>query len=636
MSIPLFPSFTYKRPLPAPFNTLGTDKKKRTDVKSMHRKALTQVSLHGPTLRAAIELISAKVESETKIAVGTKGDNIIVERVDSKGQIEVVVYNPNPDKSTDSTFLAGIFANPEDKSPQPYTLNDKGGKDGSALLLAVLATQDARIKPPSSPLDVEYEECMMTLEEIYISIGGGIAPDEEELSTLGARLCDNIYTRIQLVDSLVDVGIRANVSSNIRIITPLNINKGTYSPDEVIIGEFQVLKPSAGSTKKTAYKPVKNDELAGGYAFSERIYTPDEKMQIPSIESWFIVPKEVVRIAKHAKDTTSQSQPMRNFMLRGGAGVGKTESARAIASALNLPYLSLTCSANTEIFDLLGQILPDVEGIDGETGSVATAVKSGGKIAFMSALPTFQDIQMDAATAYQKLTGVYDEDVSEDIVYQKLVEVISTSAKKSVEEALPAGASSVPNNGQRFRYVETPLVRAMKHGYLIEIQEPSVIANPGVLVGLNSLLDNCKQITLPTGETIVRHPDTVVVVTTNNDYAGCRNINQSVISRMNLVLDIDEPTEKEMVSRVKAVTGCEDEEEIALMASVVREIQTRCRETMITDGVCGMRELVSWVQSYMITGDMAESARYSVLSSVSADAENREEINNTCIKPRVA
>ncbi len=39
-----------------------------------------------------------------------------------------------------------------------------------------------------------------------------------------------------------------------------------------------------------------------------------------------------------------------------------------------------------------------------------------------------------------------------------------------------------------------------------------------------------------------------------------------------------------------------------------------------------MRELISWVQSYMVCGDIREAARYTVLASASADAENRTEV----------
>lgn len=40
---------------------------------------------------------------------------------------------------------------------------------------------------------------------------------------------------------------------------------------------------------------------------------------------------------------------------------------------------------------------------------------------------------------------------------------------------------------------------------------------------------------------IHRHPDAVVVVTTNVSYEGCRGVNQSVLDRMNLTQDIELP-----------------------------------------------------------------------------------------------
>lgn len=57
------------------------------------------------------------------------------------------------------------------------------------------------------------------------------------------------------------------------------------------------------------------------------------------------------------------------------------------------------------------------------------------------------------------------------------------------------------------------------------------------------------------------------------------------------------------------------------MAVTIQEISERCKETMINDGSCGVRELISWVQSYMICGDVLEAAKYTVLSSVSSDPE---------------
>jgi hypothetical protein len=84
------------------------------------------------------------------------------------------------------------------------------------------------------------------------------------------------------------------------------------------------------------------------------------------------------------------------------------------------------------------------------------------------------------------------------------------------------------------------------------------------------------------------------------------------------------------------ITGCTDNSMVRKMAETVKDISERCRETMITDGCCGVRELISWVQSYMICNDAMEAAKYTVLASVSSDPENRQEIENTCLQPKFA
>ena len=128
-----------------------------------------------------------------------------------------------------------------------------------------------------------------------------------------------------------------------------------------------------------------------------------------------------------------------------------------------------------------------------------------------------------------------------------------------------------------------------------------------------------------------RHPDTMIVVTTNNDYAGCKQMNQSVLSRMSLIIDLEEPDEETLVQRVLGITGCTDKKMVQDMARIVKSISEFCRENLITDGCCGVRELISWVQSYMVCGDIIEAAHYTVLSSVSADSASRIEVENSCI-----
>jgi MoxR-like ATPase len=387
------------------------------------------------------------------------------------------------------------------------------------------------------------------------------------------------------------------------------IDNGTYSPSGVLCGVFTRLQPS--STGAASVSTVAKEDFAGKYTLSQRTLSQREQAMVPHLADWYIIPKEVVRVCEHAKATTSTAQPMRNFLFRGNAGTGKTMGAQAIAAGLNLPYTLMTCSANTEISDLVGQFIPDTRGF------------GPGDPDGSGELPKISDIVMHPPSVYKELTGEYDEEKTEDDVLQKLVEI-----------AVGRLACQEESQGQRIRYVDTPLLDAIRHGYVCEIQEPSCIANPGVLVGLNSLLDNCQTITLPTGERVRRHPDTVIIVTTNSDYEGCRSINQSVISRMDLIFDMDAPDISTMVQRVMKITGFSDETVAAKMALVVRDIADRCRQTMITDGSCGMREYKSWILSTLVTGDPYESALTTVIASASADADNRAELISTCLDPQ--
>ena len=612
MSHLLFQTFSYELELPTPFNVPEV-KTVRDDARSKYSPSSSSSStLHAPTLTALKELIYAynSLPQAAKIAVGIKGggQQFMVER-EIDGTTEVVVYN-----ALGGDFYAGIAVG-ESKDLSSYSVKKKG-QDGTALFLALLAAHSYKDSEPGMRYkDEEYNSISRNLEDTLLQLENHSYNDEERtlesLSFQGAVLCDNVYRRVQLEPSHpASVPAIILETKTVPRPQPRALKTGVFEPDNIICGEFKIL---GGTKEKSSVAAVQNNkEFEGMIAFGQREFTPEEKLLIPTIPDWFIVPEVVVDICQHAKATSSSNMPMRNFMLRGPAGGGKTESARAIAAAFGLPFVIQTCSANSEIFDFLGGFLPDAEGSNETTGHAPD-------------IPSMQDIKMDPATAYHKLTGEYNDDVTDDDVYKKLVEVLSRSA-----------SSEKGSQGLKYMKVEPPLVKAMKYGWCLELQEPSVIANPGVLVGLNSLLDNCQQITLPTGEIINRHPDTVIVITTNNDYAGCRNMNQSVISRMNLLFDIEEPSEDVLVKRITAITGFKDEDEIKLMASVVKDIQKRCSNNFITDGSCGVRELIAWVQSYMVTNDMYKSALYTVLSSATADPESRADILSTCIEPKVA
>ena len=153
---------------------------------------------------------------------------------------------------------------------------------------------------------------------------------------------------------------------------------------------------------------------------------------------------------------------------------------------------------------------------------------------------------------------------------------------------------------------------------------------------MNSLLEQTGSITLPTGEVIRRHPDAVVVVTTNITYEGCRGLNQSVTDRMSLAQDIELPSPEVMAQRAMSVTGCEDDTLVSQMVKVVNDMSDFMRKNGITDGSCGMRSLIDWILSTEITGDPYTSALYTVVSKATANEDDRYALISSVLEAQFA
>lgn len=591
----LFESWTFRLQLPAPFDDPQYAGAKNHSFSQYNISSTAQKStLHAPSLRALlafVKLVSASEKGQSTEglgAIGHQGSTFRISEYHSANKTDCVVFNPVTGK-----FNAAQVDDGTD-TLKPYTVGPSNGS-GTGLLFCLM------------PILHQDEEFQRNFQEFLTHYDSGWT-DMDGAFNCALILCDNMYRRIESSKTLGSDGVKISIptTGNISAITQMSMDSGNYAPTGTTYGEFTIMQMGGTPTARTA--SFNREDFVGKYTLSTRVLTDREKAMVPTLPDWYIIPKEVVRVCEHAKITTTSSQPMRNFLFRGDAGTGKTMGAQAIAAGLNLPYTLMTCSANTEITDLVGQFIPDTSGFQGEQQ-------------YEGELPKISDIIMHPPSVYKMLTGVYDEEKTEDDVLQKLIEIAVGNLVEKEETP-----------GQRIRYVDTPLVEAIRYGYVCELQEPSCIANPGVLVGLNSLLDNCQVITLPTGERVKRHPDTVIVVTTNSDYSGCRDMNQSVISRMDLIYDMEAPDLNTMVKRVMNVTGFTDEQEATKMAIVVRDIAERCRQTMITDGSCGMREFKSWVLSTMVTKDPYESALSTIISSASADPDNRAELISSCLE----
>ena len=350
------------------------------------------------------------------------------------------------------------------------------------------------------------------------------------------------------------------------------------------------------ATRLKKFRSVK--KFIGAFANPKRTLTEEEQALVPDISSGYVLPKEIVTVCQMIESTRETVRPMNNIMLRGDPSVGKTAGARAMAASLNLPYTFVTCNAGTEIYNLVGDMMPEDSSED--------AGKSINEEMFAD-MPSATDISMDPAASYQAITGTEKPDATEAECFTELF--------RAMMKRCAAACSS------GFRYVESPLVKAIRNGWVCEI--------PAVMPGLNGLLDETGCIVLPTGEMLHRHPDCVIVSTLNVDLEGCRPLNQAFLDRHHIIMDLVCPDDKIIVERIKKMTGCDDTINLQAMIDTMRQIAKVAASRGATDGnTNSMRQLASWVEAVMVTGDYKASAEWTIISGTTADPEVRAELAN--------
>ena len=116
----------------------------------------------------------------------------------------------------------------------------------------------------------------------------------------------------------------------------------------------------------------------------------------------------------------------------------------------------------------------------------------------------------------------------------------------------------------------------------------------------------------------------------DDDTVSESNLNRQLAA---LHSTIGQPKAEVMAQRVMAVTGATDEYKVAQMVQVVNDLADYCRKNGITDGSCGMRSLIDWINSTEITGDPYRSALCTIISKATSDPEDRETLKTAILEP---
>ena len=342
---------------------------------------------------------------------------------------------------------------------------------------------------------------------------------------------------------------------------------------------------------KDNYKLDENENFLS----PDRIFTDEEKGLIWAKPLSHKTSTEEIRIINEVKRNWYRGEmKIANILLEGDAGSGKTQLAKALSADFGLPYTKLTCFADMDKSDIIGAILPVIsqdklEKLNDEDKIVLKALYDSD--GFRSATEILVD----------KL-GVSQEQAALKLKY--LVKI--------------AGEPS-NNDAVEYRFYPSEIVRAYRNGYLLEIQEPTVIRDAAVLMALNSALELDGSINLPT-EIIHRHPDCIVIITTNRNYLGCKPLNESLRDRIQHTEKMDLPSKEIMIERAIAKTGYKNYLLLETLSDTIIVLDKTARANAIK-GVAGMRSLFYWVDAIANGASIKESLYHKVIYKITTDSE---------------
>jgi len=304
---------------------------------------------------------------------------------------------------------------------------------------------------------------------------------------------------------------------------------------------------------------------------------------------------EELRICKEINRNWKRGEmKIANILLEGDAGSGKTQLAKALSADFGLPYTKVTCFADMDKSDIIGAILP---------------VISAGQLEKLEPVE-----QIVLKTLYES-----DGFQSTTELLMDVLGVTQEQAALKMKQLLKSVAESTEGEVVEYRFYPSEIVRAYQKGYLLEIQEPTVIRDAAVLMALNSALELDGSITLPT-EIIRRHPDFIAVITANRSYAGCRPLNEALRDRVQHTEKMDLPSKEIMIERAIAKTDYQNPLVLDVLADIIILLDKTARANAIK-GVAGMRSFFYWTDAVAGGASAKESLYHKVIYKITTDSE---------------
>lgn len=363
--------------------------------------------------------------------------------------------------------------------------------------------------------------------------------------------------------------------------------------------------------------------------------TEEEKRMVPVMGENYVVDAALANIAREiAADWHRPNLDLApNIILEGDAGSGKTAGSRFLADVWGVPYTKVTMNPMYESADLIGAFYPYLPESDGWKATdeevvlidrIRKALGDEEKPTNMAAylrealseasvremirenyhIPSDAEIEFDAEEAWVTMGNKKEDMPDASEVAMQAHELFEDKAFHLINMACILEQKE-KSGSVKYKFIESEVLKAFRNGWVLEVQEAASVLRPGVLTQLNSLLESRGRIELPNGKQVYRHPDTIVIFTTNAGYAGNVDVNESLRDRCTVGLKMDLPTAEVMASRAMAQTGFKDHNVVLNAALTIEAIAAEAKAKNIR-GSFGMRSLLAWCCSLQ-RGDFSEA-----------------------------
>ena len=335
-----------------------------------------------------------------------------------------------------------------------------------------------------------------------------------------------------------------------------------------------------------------------------------------ALKAAFLCCDNLYRRVENVQDFSNEGIPLEKSQL-GKAGMEQlstlaieselyapNDAIKGTFQILGVPYFALNCGPETDESTLVAGIYPN------------SRKKTEDSMKF----PSLQEFVTDPMQVLEEVAHTRKEGITKSEAFRELLDAVYQS-----------GYQKAKNEGD-FVMQESEIIKGCRMPSVIEIMEASLIVEPGTLGKLNRLLDDSRKLDLLYGEVVERHPNAIIIITTNLNYVANREFDFSVVSRMNKVQHRKDLTEQQLAERAMFRTGCKDMEVLKQMAKVMKRLDAVVKEEFGKAGLCGYREYENWVYEYMRTQNLVKAAEDTVLSKLASDEEDRDMLRQVCME----